>query len=126
MVADVSMEDKIPTVHRVVVGVDCGTVVNPDIVVQQAESAANFGLSAALTGKITVKNGRVQQQNFNDYTVLRMAQAPHIDVYIVPSKESPTGVGEISTPPIAPAVGNAIFALTGKRVRQLPFSDALA
>ncbi len=126
MVADVSMEGRMPKVYRVVAVVDCGTVVNPDIVVQQAQSATNFGLSAALTGKITVRNGRVQQQNFNDYIVLRMAGAPRIDVYIVPSKASPTGVGEICTPPIAPAVGNAVFALTGKRVRQLPFSDALA
>ncbi len=126
MVADVSMDGKMPKVHRVVAGVDCGTAVTPDIVVQQAQSATNFGLSAALTGKITIENGRAQQQNFNDYTVLRMAQAPRIDVYIVPSKVNPTGVGEICTPPIAPAVGNAVFALTGKRVRRLPFSDALA
>ncbi len=126
MVADVSMEGQMPKVHRVVAVVDCGIVVNPDIVLQQAQSATNFGLSAALTGKITVKNGRVQQQNFNDYTVLRMADAPRIDVYVVPSKASPTGIGEICTPPVAPAVGNAVFALTGKRVRQLPFSDALA
>jgi isoquinoline 1-oxidoreductase beta subunit len=126
MVADVSMEGNMPKVHRVVAGVDCGTVITPDIIVQQAQSATNFGLSAALTGKITIENGRAQQKNFDDYTVLRMAQAPHIDVYITPSKVKPTGVGEICTPPIAPAVGNAVFVLTGKRVRQLPFSDALA
>jgi isoquinoline 1-oxidoreductase subunit beta len=126
MVVDVSTQDKMPKVHRVVAAVDCGTVVNPDIVLQQARSATNFGLSAALTGKITIKNGRVEQQNFFDYTVLRMADAPPIEVHIVPSTEKPTGVGELCTPPIAPAVGNAIFKLTGKRVRQLPFSDALA
>lgn len=126
MVADVSMDGKMPKVHRVVAAVDVGTAITPDIVIQQAQGATNFGLSAALTGKITIQNGRTQQSNFNDYTVLRMAQAPRIDVYIVPSKDRPYGVGEICTPPIAPAVGNAVFVLTGKRVRQLPFSDALA
>jgi isoquinoline 1-oxidoreductase beta subunit len=126
MVADVSMQGKTPKVHRVVAVVDCGTAVNPDIVVQQAQSAANFGLSAALTGKITIKNGRVEQNNFYDYTVLHMADAPSIEVQVVPSTLPPTGIGEVCTPPIAPAVGNAIFVLTGKRVRELPFSDALA
>jgi isoquinoline 1-oxidoreductase beta subunit len=125
MVADVSISANAPKVHRVVAAVDCGTVVNPDIIVQQAQGATNYGLSAALTGKITIANGRCQQNNFYDYTVLRMADAPSIDVHIIPSNEKPTGVGEICTPPIAPAVGNAIFALTGKRVRRLPFSDGL-
>lgn len=123
IVADVSMVDGLPKVHRVVAAVDCGTVVNPDIVVQQAQGATNFGLSAALTGKITIEHGQVQQNNFYDYTVLRMADAPRIEVHVVASSEKPTGIGEICTPPIAPAVGNAIFALTGKRIRQLPFSD---
>ena len=126
IVADVSMQGGMPNVHRVVAAVDCGIVVNPDVVVQQAQGAANFGLSAALTGKITIANGRVEQNNFYDYTVLRMADAPSIEVHIVPSNATPTGVGEICTPPIAPAVANAVFVLTGKRVRTLPFSDALA
>jgi isoquinoline 1-oxidoreductase beta subunit len=126
MVVDVSIEGKVPKVHRVVTAVDCGTVINPDIVVQQAQGATNFGLSAALTGKITLSKGRVDQSNFYDYTVLRMADAPSIEVHVVRSTETPTGIGEICTPPIAPAVGNAIFALTGKRARTLPFSDALA
>jgi isoquinoline 1-oxidoreductase beta subunit len=126
MVADVSMQDKMPRVHSVIAAVDCGRVVNPDIVVQQGQGATNFGLSAALTAEITISKGRVQQNNFYDYTVLRMADAPAIDIHIVPSNENPTGVGELCTPPIAPAVGNAVFALTGKRVRQLPFSKALA
>ena len=125
MVVDVSIEKKLPKVHRVVSAVDCGTVINPDIVVQQAQGATNFGLSAALTGKITLSKGRVEQSNFYDYTVLRLADAPAIEVHVVPSNETPTGIGEICTPPIAPAVGNALFALTGKRVRTLPFSDAL-
>lgn len=125
-VANVSMDGKMPNVQRVVTAVDVGVPVTPDIIVQQAQGATIFGLSAALTGKITINNGRAQQQNFDEYTVLRMAQAPRIDVHIMPSKEKPTGVGEICTPPIAPAVANAVFVLTGKRVRTLPFSDALA
>jgi isoquinoline 1-oxidoreductase subunit beta len=120
------MNQRTPKVHRVVAAVDCGQLVNPDVVLQQAQGATNFGLSAALTGKITVANGRVQQNNFYDYTVLRMQDAPSIEVHVVPSSERPTGVGEICTPPIAPAVGNAVFVLTGQRVRQLPFGDALA
>jgi isoquinoline 1-oxidoreductase beta subunit len=123
MVVDVSMHDGKPKVHRVVAAVDCGTVVNPDIVVQQAQGATNYGLSAALTGKITIDHGRVEQNNFYDYTVLRMADAPRIEVHVVKSSEKPTGIGEICVPPIAPAVGNAIFALTGKRIRQLPFIE---
>jgi isoquinoline 1-oxidoreductase subunit beta len=126
MVAEVSMVGKMPKVHRVIAAVDCGTVVSPDIVIQQSQGSTNFGLSAALTGKITIANGRVQQNNFYDYTVLRMQDAPAIEIHIIPSHEMPTGIGELCTPPIAPAVGNAIFALTGRRVRQLPFSDALA
>jgi CO/xanthine dehydrogenase Mo-binding subunit len=126
IVADVSLQGKMPKVHRVVAAVDCGTVVNPDIVVQQAQGATTFGLSAALSGKITIQNGRVQQNNFYDYTVLHMADAPSIEVHVVSSTATPTGIGEVCTPPIAPAVGNAIFVLPGKRVRTLPFSDALA
>jgi len=125
MVVDVSIVNKMPKVHRVVAVVDCGTVVNPDIVIQQAVGSTYFGLSAALTGKITIDQGKVMQHNFYDYTVLRMPDAPAVDVQVVPSTEKPTGMGEICTPPIAPAIGNAIFALTGKRIRQLPFSDAV-
>ncbi len=126
LVADVSMQGNVPKVHRVVVAVDCGMPINPDIVVQQAQSATNYGLSAALTNKITLQKGRVQQHNFYDYSALRMTDAPVIDVYTVPSTEKPTGVGELCTPPIAPAVSNAVFVLTGKRARKLPFTDALA
>ena len=126
MVAEVSMQDGMPKVHHVVAAIDCGRVVNPDVVVQQGQGATNYGLSAALTGEITISKGRVQQNNFYDYRVLRMPDAPAIEIYFVPSNENPTGVGELCTPPIAPAVGNAVFALTGKRVRQLPFSRALA
>jgi isoquinoline 1-oxidoreductase beta subunit len=126
MIVFVSMAGNMPKVHRVVVAVNCGTVVNPDVVRAQCESSTNFGLSAALTGKITIAQGRVEQSNFFDYTVLRLADAPKIEVHIVPSTADPTGIGELCTPPIAPAIASAIFRLTGKRVRSLPFSDSLA
>jgi isoquinoline 1-oxidoreductase subunit beta len=124
MVAQVAMDDGKPRVQRVVAAIDCGRIVNPDIVVQQAQGAATFGLSAAMVEKVTIAQGRVQQNNFYDYNVLHMVDAPPIDVHIVSSNEDPTGIGEICTPPIAPAVGNAIFALTGRRIRELPFRDA--
>jgi isoquinoline 1-oxidoreductase subunit beta len=107
-------------VHKVVCAVDCGRVVNPNIVEAQMESGIVFGLSAALYGAITLKNGRVEQGNFSDYPVLRMDAMPVIEVHIMPSREAPSGVGEPGTPPIAPAVTNAVFALTGKRARRLP------
>jgi isoquinoline 1-oxidoreductase beta subunit len=107
-------------VHRVVCAVDCGRVINPDTVTAQMEGGIIFGLTAALKTEITLENGRVQQRNFNDYPMLRMFEAPAIEVFIVPSEEKPTGVGEPSVPPVAPALTNAIFAATGKRVRRLP------
>ena len=107
-------------VHRVVCAVDCGRVVNPDTVKAQMEGGINFGLTAALKTEITLENGRVQQSNFNDYPMLRMFEAPAIEVFIVPSEKKPTGVGEPSVPPVAPALTNAIFAATGKRIRRLP------
>jgi len=99
--------------------------VNPDIVAAQVQSAINFALSAALMGKITISRGRAEQQNFNSYTVLHNADAPKIEVYAVSSQEAPTGIGELGVPAIAPAVANAVFAATGKRVRELPLNDAL-
>ena len=107
-------------VHRVVCAVDCGRTVNPDIVKAQMEGGIIFGLTAALKTEITLENGRVQQHNFYDYPMLRMFESPEIEVHIVPSEENPTGVGEPSVPPVAPALANAIFAATGKRVRRLP------
>jgi isoquinoline 1-oxidoreductase subunit beta len=107
-------------VQRVVAAVDCGTVINPNIVAAQIESAIVFGLSAALMGEITIEGGAVKQTNFNGYPVLRMREMPEIEVHIVPSQEAPGGIGEPGVPPIAPAVANAIFAATGKRVRRLP------
>jgi len=107
-------------VLRVVCAIDCGMVVNPDTVVAQMESGIVYGLTAALKGEITIKNGRVEQDNFHDYPLLRIDEMPDIEVHIVKSSEHPGGVGEPGTPPIAPAVANAVFAATGKPVRRLP------
>ncbi len=119
-VAEVSIENGKVRVHRVTCAVDCGVVVNPDIVAAQMQSAIVFGLTAALYGKITIENGAVVQGNFDTYPMLRIDEMPEVDVHIVPSTEAPSGVGEPGTPPIAPAVVNAIYALTGKRIRTLP------
>ena len=107
-------------VHKVVCAIDCGRVVNPNTIAAQMEGGIVFGLTAVLYGAITLKDGRVQQSNFNDYQMLAMNETPEVEVHIVSSQEPPTGVGEPGVPPIAPAVGNAIFALTGKRIRRLP------
>jgi isoquinoline 1-oxidoreductase beta subunit len=120
-VAEVSVgSDGTPRVHRVVCAVDCGPVVNPDIVEAQMQSGIVYGLTAALWGEITIDKGRVQQSNFHDYRMLHLAEMPVVEVHIVPSTDSQGGVGEPGTPPIAPAVCNALFVLTGKRVRKLP------
>jgi isoquinoline 1-oxidoreductase beta subunit len=119
--AEISVEkDGTVRVHRVVAAVDCGRTVNPDTVKAQLEGGIIFGLTAALKTEITLDKGRVQQRNFNDYPMVRMFESPTIEVFIVPSTEHPTGVGEPGVPPVAPAVANAIFAATGKRVRRLP------
>jgi isoquinoline 1-oxidoreductase beta subunit len=107
-------------VRRVVCAVDCGTVVNPDTVRAQIQSGVIFGITAALYGEITLKNGRVQQTNFDTYQMLRMNEAPAVDVHIVQSSEPPGGMGEAGTSAIVPAVANAIFAATGKRLRKMP------
>ena len=119
-VAEVSVDGGRVRVHKVVCAVDCGIAINPWNVEAQMESAIIFGLTAALHGELTLENGRVQQSNFHDYPVLRMDETPEIEVHIVKSSEPPTGVGEPGVPPIAPAVANALFALTGKRIRKLP------
>jgi isoquinoline 1-oxidoreductase beta subunit len=119
-VAEVSLENGLPRVHRVVAVIHCGFAVNPQMVAAQLESAVNYGLSAALYGQITRTAGKPDQSNFDTYRVVRMNEAPAVEVHIVPSEDAPTGVGEPGTPPIAPAVANALFALTGKRVRRLP------
>jgi isoquinoline 1-oxidoreductase beta subunit len=99
----------------VVCAVDCGTPINPDVIAAQMEGGIGFGLGAALYGAITVKDGRVEQSNFNSYRVLRMNEMPKVEVHIAPSAEAPTGVGEPGVAPLGPAVANALFAATGKR-----------
>ena len=124
-VAEVSVStDGKVRVNRVVCAADCGQVVNPDTVAAQMEGSVVFGLTAALYGEITLKDGRVVQKNFNDYKMLRMNEMPKVEVLILPSTAPHGGVGEPGTPPIAPAVVNAIFAATGKRVRSLPIKAA--
>ncbi len=124
-VAEVEVaKDGAVRVRRVVCAVDCGTVVNPDTVRAQIQSAVMFGITAALYGKITLKDGRVEQTNFDSYQILRMNEAPAVDVHIVQSSEPPGGMGEAGTSAIVPAVTNAIFAATGKRLRQLPVDTA--
>jgi isoquinoline 1-oxidoreductase subunit beta len=119
-VAEVSIDSGEIRVHRVTCAVDCGVAVNPAGVIAQMESGIVYGLSAALLGAIELKDGRVQQSNFHDYQVLRLNQAPAIEVHVLPSTEKSGGAGEPGTPPIAPAVANAIATLTGQRLRELP------
>ncbi len=119
-VAEVSFEGGEVRVQRVVCAIDCGKIVNPDTIAAQIEGAVTFGLSAALHGEITLERGRVQQSNFHDYPLLRLYEMPRVEVHIVPSREKPGGLGEPGVPPVAPAVANALFAATGKRVRRLP------
>jgi isoquinoline 1-oxidoreductase beta subunit len=119
-VAEVSVAQGKIRVHRVVCAIDCGVCINPAGVEAQMESGIVYGLTAALYGEITFKQGRVQQGNFHDYPVLRMDEMPVIEVHIVGSGEKSGGAGEPGTPPIAPAVANAVFAATGQRLRRLP------
>jgi isoquinoline 1-oxidoreductase beta subunit len=128
-VAEVSVSgergaDKTVRVHRVVCVIDCGTAVNPNLIRQQMDSAIVFGLGAALHGQIDIVQGRVQQGNFHDLPMLRMADCPAITTEIIASSAHPEGVGEPGTPPVAPAVANALFALTGQRLRTLPLKLA--
>jgi CO/xanthine dehydrogenase Mo-binding subunit len=124
-VAEVSVEDGV-RVRRIVAAVDCGTVVNPDLVKAQVESAIVFGLSAALRQRVTLKDGKVEQTNFHTYEPVRMVESPKIEVHLIASDAPPQGAGEPGLPPLAPAVANAIFAATGKPVRTLPIEVAMA
>ena len=119
-VAEVSIDNGNIRVHSVACVVDCGVVVNPDVVAAQMEGSVMYGLTAALHGNLDLENGAVKQSNFHDYPILRMNEAPKVEVVIVESKDAPTGVGEPGLPPIAPAVANAVFELTGERLRSLP------
>jgi isoquinoline 1-oxidoreductase subunit beta len=123
-VAEVSYQDGKIQVHKVWCAVDCGLVVNPDGAKSQIEGGIVYGLSAALYGKIDIQGGAAQSSNFHDYPVMRMEEMPKVEVFFVEGGEKPTGLGEPGTPPIAPAVANALFQLTGKRIRSLPFSEA--
>jgi isoquinoline 1-oxidoreductase subunit beta len=119
-VVEITMENDQPRVHRVVAVVDCGQVINPAILEQQIQGGIVYGLANALRAKITIEKGRVVQGNFDDYAPLRMEETPAVEVYAVPSQETPTGIGEPSVPPVAPALCNAIYAATKKRIRALP------
>jgi isoquinoline 1-oxidoreductase beta subunit len=121
-VAEISLDRKGGTVrvHKVMAAVDCGRHVNPETIRAQIEGGIIYGLTAALKGEITIANGRVEQSNFNDYDVLRINETPHVEVHIAQSNDAPGGIGEPGTPPIAPAVCNAIYSATGKPVRRLP------
>jgi isoquinoline 1-oxidoreductase beta subunit len=120
-VAEVTVKGSEFKIDRIVAAVDCGQIVNPESVRSQTEGAIIYGLSAALKNEITIKNGAVEQSNFDGYDPLRISEAPPIDVHLVPSKEDPGGMGEPALPPIAPAVANAIFAASGQRLRRMPF-----
>jgi isoquinoline 1-oxidoreductase subunit beta len=111
-------------VHRVTCAIDCGIAVNPEGITAQMESGIAYGLGAVLHSALHLKSGRVQESNFHDYRVLRLNEMPVVEVHIVPSTEKPGGVGEPGVPPIAPAVANAVFALTGQRLRELPLRPA--
>ncbi|MBW8811016.1 MAG: xanthine dehydrogenase family protein molybdopterin-binding subunit, partial [Lysobacter sp.] len=119
-IAEVSVADKKITVHRVVCAIDCGPVVNPLTIEAQMQSGIAFGLGAALHSELTFKDGKVEQSNFHNYLVLRSNEMPKVEVHIVPSTDKMGGAGEPGTPPIAPAVANAVFAATGQRLRKLP------
>jgi isoquinoline 1-oxidoreductase beta subunit len=112
-------------VHRIVCAVDCGTVVNPDTVKAQIDGGVIFGIGGALYGQVTLKNGRVEQSNFHDVRVLRINETPAIEVHLVRNGEPPGGIGEAGTAVTAPALANAVFAATGKRIRKLPLERQL-
>ncbi len=121
-VAEVSLKNGEVIVHRVTVAADLGRMVNPDTVEAQIQGSIVFGMSSALMQEITLDKGRVQQTNYNNYPVVRMHEAPQIDIVLVPSTEKPGGIGEPATALVVPAIANAVAALTGKRVRKLPMT----
>jgi isoquinoline 1-oxidoreductase beta subunit len=120
-VVEASLQNGKPRVHRVVCALDCGTVVNPGIVAQQIEGSVIYALSAALGGKVDIRQGNVQQSNFPDSMPILLRQAPCVETWLVSSARPPSGVGEPGVPPLAPALGNALASLTGRRFRSLPF-----
>jgi isoquinoline 1-oxidoreductase beta subunit len=124
MAADVTVSDGSLRVDRIVAAVDCGIPVNPDVIAAQVEGAVGFALSAVLRNRITFENGQVQEANFDAYEPTRMSEMPKVEVHIVPSTANPTGIGEPGVPCLAPAVSNAVFAASGKRLRSLPLDLA--
>ena len=118
MVAEVLVDHGAITIDRIVAAVDCGVAINPDIVTAQIEGAIGF---AALRNQVTLNKGVVEQSNFDNYEPTRIREMPKVEVYIMKSTAAPSGIGEPGVPPLAPAIGNAIFAATGKRLRSLPF-----
>ncbi len=120
MATEVALKEGVVKVNRIVAAVDCGTAVNPDLVVAQVEGAIGFALSAVLRNEITMNQGVVEQRNFDDYEPTRMREMPKVEVHLVSSQERPSGMGEPGVPPLAPSIGNAVFAATGKRLRNLP------
>jgi len=123
LAVEISVGDGMPRVHRVVCAVDCGVIINPSILEAQMQGCIHDGLWSSLHGKITIRGGRVEQGNFHDYPLTRMAEMPEIEVHLVSSDAAPGGAGELATPLLAPAIANAVFRLNGKRLRSLPFSD---
>jgi isoquinoline 1-oxidoreductase beta subunit len=124
MVADVTVDGGNLKVDRIVAAVDCGVAVNPDVIRAQVEGAVGFALSSVLRNRITLEDGVVQEANFDAYEPTRMSEMPRVEVHIVPSTEAPTGIGEPGVPTVAPAIANAVFAATGKRLRSLPLDLA--
>jgi isoquinoline 1-oxidoreductase subunit beta len=123
-VVEVSLVNGVPKVHKVVCAVDCGQVVNPGIVAQQVEGSVVYALSAALWGRIDIRAGMVQQTNYPQYRMLQLSETPMIETHLMPSSRAPSGIGEPAVPPLAPALANALFALTGQRLRSLPLVKA--
>jgi isoquinoline 1-oxidoreductase beta subunit len=121
MVAEVSASPPTIKVDRIVAAVDCGVAINPDVVTAQIEGAIGFAVSAALRNLVTLNKGMVEQSNFDEYEPTRIREMPKVEVHIVESTAAPSGIGEPGVPPVAPAIGNAIFAATGRRLRSLPF-----
>ena len=122
MVAEISVENNVVMLHKISCCVDCGIVINPDIVIGQFEFGISFELSAVAYGEITLNNGKIEQSNFHDYQVIHMNQMPEVNVHIVDSNELPGGIGETGIPTLAPALTNAIYAATKKRIRRLPIT----
>jgi CO/xanthine dehydrogenase Mo-binding subunit len=120
MVMEVEVKDQAVKVHHAVVAVDCGPVINPDNVAAQMEGGIAFGLTAALKAEITVDKGRVQQSNFHDCPIISMDEMPHVETYFIEGNTTPSGIGEMGVPPVAPTLANAVFAASGKRIRYIP------